>query len=140
MSSIQPSRLLKTALVLDAAGTAAIALVQLFAGTWIAKLTGLPDVLLFESGIFLAGYAALLLVLARRASLWSALPWSIVLGNVGWAVGCAQLLSTGLGSLTALGVMFVLIHAVAVLGFAALEFAGLRRSAPTGFPAPVDAR
>lgn len=128
MHTITPSPLLKTALLADAVVSGAVAFIQLAATDWLSGFLHLPRTLLFETGVFLVLYTALLVVLARSARVPSALVTAIVMGNVGWAVGCAGLLLVGGSSPSAMGVAFVIVQAVGVLVFAALEYRGLASS------------
>ena len=132
MHTIHPSRLLKVALLADALVSGAVALLQLLAGKLLAGLLALPAVLLLESGVFLVGYVTLLLVLATRRRLWSGLVWAVVIGNVGWAVGCLSLIPllplTGNAPASPLGIAFLLVQAVVVLAFALLQWRGWRAS------------
>jgi hypothetical protein len=121
---------LKGVLVVDAAASGALALLQVLGTGPLASLTNLPSTLLDATGIFLVGYAILLLALARASRVPSALIGLVVAGNVGWALGCMALLASAAIAPGPLGVAFVLAQAAAVLVFAALEYAGLRRSAP----------
>jgi len=130
MQIILPSKLLRLALLADAAASGALAVLQLAMPDVLSRLLMLPRGLLLETGAFLVGYALLLLVMARSARLWSALVGFIVLGNVGWAAACAALLGTGLVQPGALGLAFVAMQALAVLVFACVEYLGLRQSAP----------
>jgi hypothetical protein len=132
MRTVSPSPLLKTALVADAVVTGAAAVLQLTAASWLSELLVLPRALLIESGAFLVAYTALLIVLARSARVPSAIIAIIILGNVGWAVGCAALLITDTLSPSGLGVAFVIMQAAAVLVFATLEYQGLKASEPLG--------
>jgi hypothetical protein len=134
MKTIAPSRLLRSAFIADAAASGAIAAVHLLvagdpAGS-VAATLGLPAPLLEGTGIFLALYALLLVVLARSRVIWSALAWFIVLGNVGWAMLSGLLLVTDVLAATPLGVAYVLVQALGVLLFAGLEWRGVRISLP----------
>ncbi|NRF65633.1 hypothetical protein HLB44_01415 [Aquincola sp. S2] len=128
MRTIHPSPLLKFALLLDAAGSGAMALLQLAASSALTDALQLPRMLLVESGLFMAGYAVLLVVLARSARVWSALIGVIAIGNVGWALGCAALWATGAVTPTGWGLGFLAVHAASVLLFATLQGLGLRAS------------
>ena len=132
MQSILPSRLLKTMLLADAVVSGAVALLQLSAAGWLASFLELPRALLVETGVFLVAYVALLLVLASRAQVWSGLVWLVVLGNLGWAVGCIALLASNAMSPNALGALFLVLHALTVVLFANFEFVGLKASLPVG--------
>ena len=115
MNTIFPSRLLKLALTADATVSGAVAILQLVAAGWLSELLNLPKSLLIETGVFLAGYAILLVLLARSTTLWSLIIGVVVIGNIGWAIACAGLLAGGIVSPNVLGVTFVSIQAVTVL-------------------------
>ena len=130
MRTVLPSRLLKLSLVVDAVASGALALLQVVAPDALGRLLRLPPGLLLETGVFLVGFTWLLVVMARSERLWSPLVAFIVVGNVGWAAGCAALLGTGVLEPNWLGLAFVSMQALAVLAFAAAEYLGLRQSAP----------
>ncbi len=132
MQTVHPSQLLKIALLLDAVVSGTVGLLQLSAATALTSLLALPHAVLMGTGEFLVVYALLLVGMASRTRLWPALVMFIVLGNVMWGLGCVVLLLAGVLSPNALGVGFVLMQTVAVAVFAALEWRGLRRSAPAG--------
>ena len=127
MRSIELSRLLRFAFGLDAVGTGAVAAVQLIALDRLPALLNLPHALLLESGIFMAAYAALLLMLMRAERLWAALVRFIVIGNGLWALGCLATMAASAAN--GWGVGWLLFQAVAVLLFAGLQLAGLKASA-----------
>lgn len=128
MKTVHPSRLLKTALLADAAVSAGAAALQLLAADTLAALTQLPRALLVETGVFLALYVAMLVAMARAARLPAALVRVVVFGNLGWALGCLALAATPLPG--ALGLAFLIGQAAAVTVFAVLEYRGLASSAP----------
>ena len=128
MKSIQPAPLLKFAFLADAAVSAAAAALHLLLPRALADWLLLPNILLLGTGAFLAAYAALLLVFARSKSIWRALVQIVIAGNVAWALACLGLLSTAAVRPSAPGVAFLIVQIVAVLAFAALELAGLKRS------------
>lgn len=130
MKTITPSPLLTFAFGADALVSGAVALLQLATAAWLGKLLQLPPALLLGTGLFLAGYTALLIVLARSRVIWSGLARFVALGNIGWAAGCAALIAAGLVTPGPLGVGFLLVQAVTVLVFAALQWMGLASSAP----------
>lgn len=129
MKTVYPSTLLKLAMAADAVVSGAVAALQLAASGLLAQLLLLPQALLVETGAFLVAYTVLLAILAGSERVWSALIGMIVAGNLAWAVGCVALLASGSLSPSALGVAFVMVQAIAVLIFAAIEFKGLRASA-----------
>ncbi|KNZ30965.1 MAG: hypothetical protein AD742_19430 [Methylibium sp. NZG] len=130
MKAVHPSPLLKFALLVDAAVSGAMGVLQLSAATALAALLDLPQPLLLGTGEFFVVYALLLVGMATRARLWSALVMLIVVGNGLWGLACVALLAAGALAPNALGVGFVLMQAVAVSVFAWLEWRGLRSSAP----------
>lgn len=130
MRTVQPSRLLRTALVADATVSGAAAVLQLAAADWLNERLLLPRPLLAETGILLVAYTAFLVVLARRSTVWSLAVAIVVGGNVAWGFGCIGSLATGVLSPNAPGSAFLLLQAAAVFAFAALEYAGLKVSMP----------
>lgn len=134
MRTIHPSSLLVAALWIDAAGTGATAAVQLLAPSGFAAWTGLPPALLVQTGLFMAAYTVLLVVLARSTRLPAALIRLIACGNLGWAIGCTVLAAGAAVSPTAAGIGWLLMQAAAVVLFAVLQFAGMRSSAPARSP------
>lgn len=129
MRSVLPSPLLRGAFVLDAVVSAAAGVLQLAPGAQAATWLGLPLPLLTESGVFLLVYGAALALLSRSRALWAPLVQMVVIGNLGWALGCVAALAFGWLVPSTLGTAWVLLQAAAVLLFAALQGAGLRRSA-----------
>ncbi len=128
MRTIMPSRLLTNALWIDAIGSGASALIQLAAPPAAVAWTGLPATLLVQSGWFMAGYALLLVLLARADRLPSALIATIALGNLGWALGCALLAGGVALHPGPAGITWLVLQAFAVTLFAVLQIAGLRAS------------
>ena len=139
MKTVHPSQLLKLALTVDALVSGAVAVLQLTAAGWLSELLLIPRMLLVETGVFLVAYALILVVLARSPKLWSALVGLVIVGNLGWAAGCALLLASGVLAPSGLGVAFVALHIVAVVAFAGLEYMGLKASAPASRISPARA-
>ncbi|MBA3479213.1 MAG: hypothetical protein H0T52_12580 [Lautropia sp.] len=128
MQFITPSGLLKKALAADAVASGALAILQLAMPDALGRQLLLPRALLFETGVFLVFYTVLLVVLARSPRVWAGLITFVVIGNVGWAIGCAWLPTAGNPQPSALGVAYLAMQAAAVLVFATLEYRGLRSS------------
>ena len=126
MTSIIPSSFLKRVLLADAVVSGSVALLQLAAGKQLAALTGLPSGLLLGTGLFLVGYVTLLIILAKRASVWSSMIWLVIAGNLAWAVGALAVAAALQVAL--LGEAFAAVHAIAVATFAYLEYRGLGAS------------
>jgi hypothetical protein len=139
MHTITSSVLLKRALWLDAVGSAGVGVLQLAVAQQLVTALELPRLMLVGTGEFMLVYAAALVWLATRARLWSAAVKVIVYGNLAWAGVSVALLFTGALSPTSLGVGYVALQAAAVALFAALEWAGLRASAPAVAPSAAPA-
>jgi len=123
-----PSPTLRRALWADAAVSGAAGALQLAGGDALAAAFGLPASLALASGIFLLGYAAMLVAMARAPRLHAALVALVVFGNLGWALGCIGLPAAGMLDPTLLGGAWLGLQAVSVLVFAAWEGAGWRAS------------
>lgn len=135
MRTLIPSPLLRQALLLDAAGSAPMMLLHLLATGPLSAATQLPPALLQASGVAMLGWVALLLGLRSAPRPPRAALLGVVWGNRLWALGalaCGWTLAP-----PAAGWALLAVHALAVLAFAALQAAGLRRSAEGGAqPAP----
>ena len=139
MKTIQPARFLKLALYADAAASLGVGVWHLLLPGLLAEQLLLPVALLTGTGLFLLGYAVVLVLLASAQQVWAAAIQFIVVGNVGWAAASVALLVTSVLAPSSLGVAFLLAQAGAVLVLAWLEYAGLRESmwdagAPTTAP------
>jgi hypothetical protein len=130
MKAVFPSRLLKFALWADAVATGLLAGPQLARPDWLSHITQLPRALIVETGAFMVAYAALLLVLAQCARLWSLPVALIAIGNVGWAAGAVALAAFDLVSPNSFGLALLAVHALGVLPLAALQWKGLADSDP----------
>lgn len=130
MHHINPSRLLKLALIVDAVISGASGVLQITAPQQLGAVLQLPQALLSATGNFYLVYAAALILLATRRRLWVGLVLAIVFGNLAWGLAGAGALLTGSLAPNLLGVAFVLMQVAAVTAFAIAQWFGLRRSAP----------
>lgn len=126
MKTVHPSGMLKAALLCDAVVSAGVALAHLLLNRFLAERLGLDSRLLLYTGLFLLGYANLLLVLAYTDRVWVSLLRIIIVGNAGWAMGC--LLLALVPGRVPLAAAFLGMHALGTLAFAAWEYAGLHAS------------
>ena len=108
--------LLRSVLLIDAAVTGATALAMLAAAAPLATLTALPADLLRIAGLALLPYVAWIAWLARKPGYRSG--WLVAALNALYALDCVVLLASGWVSPNALGIVFVLVQAVAVAAFA----------------------
>jgi hypothetical protein len=120
------SPLLRFALRLDAVITAVNGVAYLAAAGPLADLLGIPAGALRGLGAFMLVYAATVAVVAAapRAGLVRA----IVAGNLVWVDASIVLLVIDAWTPTTAGSVWIALQAAAVGLFAALQFAGLRRS------------
>lgn len=117
---------LRRILALDAASCAAMGSAMSFAALPLASLFGLPDGLVRVAGLLLVPLAGFIAWLASRHAPPPWLVWIVIVGNLAWTAESFALL--GQYSPTPIGTAFVVIQALAVLGLAGLELAGLRRA------------
>ena len=122
------SRLLRLALVADAAATAATALLLVAFGAPFEALLGLPVTLSRTLGVGLLPCAAIVAYLGTRTQISRGAVWAVIVCNVFWVVDSALLLMGNWIDPTPLGVAFVIAQAIVVAGFADLQFVGLRRA------------
>jgi hypothetical protein len=126
--ALRPAPLLRLALLGDAVASGATGLLTLAGGAALAGPLGLPAGLLQGAGLVLLPYSALVGWLSRRAGLPGSAVWAVIAVNLAWAADSLLLLASGWVAPTGLGMAFVAAQALAVAGFAALQWLGLRRS------------
>lgn len=120
--------LLRFALRADATLCAGTGMLVAFAADPLSRLSGLPAVAEWISGAALVGYGATLYVLAAVADV-RRVGIGVVLANVVAAVAALAVLVAGLLPLTATGVALLLGTVAVTLGFAGLQYLGVRRLA-----------
>jgi hypothetical protein len=125
---LTPSPLLRWTLVADAVISGATGVLMLLAAPVLESLLGVPSPLLRYAGISLLPFAAILAFLVTRPGVSRATVLAIIAANLAWVVASVLLLVSGGIAPTALGVAFVSVQAVAVAGFADLQYVGLRKS------------
>ncbi|RJL33181.1 hypothetical protein [Bailinhaonella thermotolerans] len=120
---------LRRVLLLDAILTGASALMWVGLTGFLHDLTGLPEGLLRGAGLVLLPYVAFLAYIATRPEVPRKGAWAAVIINALWTVDSVIVLVAGwAGDLNALGVGYVLFIAAVVLGFAELQYIGLRKA------------
>ena len=127
MSSFQPSSILRTALIADAAASGVSAVLMLAGASMLERFTGLPAALLRGAGLILIPFVAFVGYLAAQARLTGAAVWAVIVCNALWVMGSTLLLLGGWVAPTTLGYAFVIAQAVAVAVFVELQYIGLRR-------------
>ncbi|MGA7669307.1 MAG: hypothetical protein WBW04_02730 [Nitrolancea sp.] len=126
--STRPDSLLRRSLTADAVVVTLAGLVLALGAGELADPLGLSVSLLRFTGLGLLPYAAALMLIATRSTISRAAAWTVIALNLLWTVASILLLFTGWIDPTGLGVAFVLIQALLVLGFADVEYLGLRRA------------
>jgi hypothetical protein len=120
-------RLLRPALRLDAAVTGLNGAAYLVAAPLLDDLLGLSTGLLRAVGAFLLVFAVAVWFVGAGPRVSAAAVEAVIGANVLWTIGSLVAVVTGLGSPTAVGTAWLVVQAVVVAGFAALQLAGLRR-------------
>lgn len=95
----------------------------------LAPLLGLPEGLLVGAALVCLAWAAALGALARRPHMPRSLVWCVILGNGAWVAASIALLAFGWVQPSGLGTAFLVVQAVAVGGFAELQWWAMRRAA-----------
>lgn len=116
---------LRAILTLDAIASGAMGLLLLLGATVLDGLFDLPVTFLRVTGAILLPWAVALLVAASRQPVNRLAVRAIALVNVAWIAGSLVLLAGTWVDPSALGVAFVIVQAIAVAGFAAIQFARL---------------
>ncbi len=129
---IPSSPLLRAALLGDAAASCGMGLLLATAADSLAPLLALPEPLLRGAGLVLLPYAGLAAWLGAQPRLPRWTVRGVVGVNLLWALDSLLLLALRLAAPNGLGTAFVLLQAAAVLGFAVLQWAGLRRGVVLG--------
>jgi hypothetical protein len=119
--------LLHDALRLDAAVTGANGVAYLVAAGPLEDLLGLDAALLRGAGAVLVAFAVAVLVAGTRRTPPAAAVKAIVAVNAVWALDSVVAAVAGWGSPETAGTVWIVLQAVVVAGFAALQALGLRR-------------
>jgi hypothetical protein len=123
-----PSVFLRRVLLLDAVSTFATGVLLLGGMSLLQGLLNLPASLMTYAGAFCVIWATLVGFAFTRTQLTRGFVWTIVIGNVFWALGSLALLVSGYAAPTVLGHAFVIAQALVVGVFAELQYIGLTRS------------
>lgn len=129
MTTLQPSLLLRRALLADGLVGVLTAAQLLLLTDWLSTFVELPRQLLFGSGLALLPLAAWLIWLSRRETLPRLAVWAVLALNALWVIDSLLLLLSGWVAPNLFGYALVIGQAVVVLVFIELELLGLKRSA-----------
>jgi hypothetical protein len=120
--------LLRLALRLDAAASGGLGLVLLGAAPLLDGPLGLSTGTQRALGLFLVVWAAVPLVIGMRPVIRRGAVWAVLVVNALWAIETAIAILADVFPLTAWGVAFLVVQAVAVLALTELQWIGLRRA------------
>lgn len=132
MTVSDPSMFLRRTLWLDAAVSGSTGVVMWLGADLLQAWLALPSTLFRVAGMSLLPFCGLLIALAMRPQIARGAIVAIIVANALWVVASIALLVSGEVAPTLLGYAFVIGQAVAVLGFAELQWVGLRRIEGTG--------
>jgi hypothetical protein len=126
-TSARRTQLLRPALRLDAAVTGLTGAAYLAAAPLLADLLGLSTTLQRSAGAVLLVFAVAVWLVGAGPRVRAAAVEAVIGVNVLWTIGSLVAVVTGFGSPTAVGTAWLVVQAVVVAGFAALQLVGLRR-------------
>ena len=129
-SILSSPNFLRNVLRVDALSCIACGALQVAFPAAMARLLNLPEGLIAYTGEFLLVYAAVVAFVSTRNSFPRGVIWTLVAGNVGWALACVLLLVSGGVSPSMPGVAYVVMQALTVAVLAELQYFGVRRAAP----------
>ena len=120
---------LRRVLIADAVISGASAVLLLAAAGPLSRILGVPFSLLQSAGVSLLPFLAFLIWLCTRNTVPRSSVWIVIALNLAWVAGSIALLFVDRIDPNRIGVAFIVVQAVAVLGFAEMQYVGLRRSA-----------
>lgn len=120
------SNFLRAVIALDAAVCGAMGAAFAAGGALVADLAGLPLAFTQPLGLFLLGYAALLVWMALRPALPRAAVWGLVGFNAVWAIESVAIVAMGWVQPNAVAAGLIYAQAAGALGVAAMQFLALR--------------
>ncbi|MBH1963252.1 MAG: hypothetical protein I8H77_02890 [Comamonadaceae bacterium] len=121
MSNVVNHPGLKAILLLDAATGVAVAALQLAVPQLLSSWLGLSVPILVGSAVLLLGYVAWLLGMAFSSQFKGWVLQLLVWGNVGWALACLAV-AVSMTGVTKLGMAYLVVQALTVFAFAALQW------------------
>lgn len=119
--------LLRVALKLDAVVTGVNGVAYLVAAALLEDVLGLGIGLLRGIGVFLLLYGVAVWIIGTRPTVSTAAVAAVIAANTLWAAGSVAVVLTGWGSPTTVGAVWIMLQAVVVGAFGAVQLLGLRR-------------
>ena len=121
------SKFLRRILVADAVISGTSGILMLTAANGMSQLLGVPAELLRSAGISLIPFTAFVVWIATRDAIPRRSVWTVIALNLAWVLASVALLFVDRFDPNRIGVAFILVQAVAVAGFAEMQYVGLRR-------------
>ncbi|MER7883253.1 hypothetical protein [Streptomyces griseus] len=121
------ARFLRLVLRVDGVSTAVMGVVLIAAAAPLGSATGMPVAFAVAFGIFQIGGAACLALIAGYPVIPTALARTVVAVNALCAVGCVVMAFADFMPLNGFGTVFLMIGALIVTVYTALQYTGLRR-------------
>lgn len=115
---------LKNILIADAITCGGVFAIGLLAAAPVGLLLGLPENIVAIGGWICLAAALLMILAAAQRVPNAALVKLVVLGNLGWVAASFAVVATFAAQMTGIGIAVVIAQALAVLGFAILEWKG----------------
>ena len=128
MNVLQPSPILRNALLLDGLLSGVTGLLLVLAAGWLGAFLELPRLLLLVAGSAALPFAALLVWLSNRAEISRQAIWAVIAVNAVWVIDSLLLLVIGWVSPNLFGYAFIIAQALAVGLLAELQWFGLKHS------------
>ncbi|PIA67973.1 hypothetical protein CDR19_21955 [Ectopseudomonas toyotomiensis] len=128
MNALQPTPVLRNALLLDGLLSGVTGLLLVLAAGWLGAFLELPRMLLLVAGSALLPFAALLVWLSNRAEISRQAIWAVIAVNALWVIDSLLVLVIGWVSPNLFGYAFVIAQALAVALLAELQWFGLKHS------------
>jgi hypothetical protein len=122
------SRLLRLALLADAAASGATAALLVAGADFLEGRLGLPMAFMREAGMVLIPYVIFVVLVASRPAAPVNAVNAIIGINAAWTAASSLLLASGSVTPTLLGIAFVLGQALAVGAFGVIQYIYLRRA------------
>lgn len=128
MSHVQPSPLLRNALLADGLLGISTGLLLVLGANWLTGFLELPRLLLMASALILLPLGGLLFWLSRQPQLHRQAVWAVVSLNTLWVIESGLSLVLGWIEPNLFGYVFIIGQAVVVALLAELQWFGLRQS------------
>jgi len=127
-TSMRQTSLLRLALRLDAVVSGACGLAYLAAPGALEDLLGVSSGTLLGIGAFMVAYAAAVWFVSLAEAPNRLAVRVIIVGNTGWMLASLVLAALDWATPTTAGIVWIVLQALTVGGFVAMQAAGLRRT------------